>query len=145
VGFSGTRVFAVAQSPRTTPLGEALAKATWDLRSRLLRQAGWLVRQIHEAGYYLPAGDTWARRLGVVRGSENVIFSSVEPLLRGRATWQELAPAEFGRETIRLARTEQLRFLRGYLQRRHRGHRERGWAMTYLASMTKARERQAVS
>ena len=95
---------------------QAFAKASLTLRRCLLQQAGQIVRRIHEAGYRLPPGDTWARRLGVVAGTSEVLLTSVEPLIRSAGTWQEIAPREFNRPQILLSRTEQLRFLGAYLR-----------------------------
>src|SRR5262249_25211091 len=91
------------------------AKARPRERRALVKQAGQLVRQIHEAGYHLPPGDAWARRLGVVRDTGAVLLARLEPLERTNAAWQEIAPLEFSRERLRLTRSEQLRFLRTYL------------------------------
>jgi tRNA A-37 threonylcarbamoyl transferase component Bud32 len=115
VGTSSTKVFAVTQCHPTTPWGEAFAKASPNQRHKLLTQAGQIVRQIHEAGYQLPPGESWSRRLGVARATGAFVFAKVEPLVRTHASWQQIAPLEFSRQTLRLTRTEQLRFLRGYL------------------------------
>jgi hypothetical protein len=120
----------LAQAVANVPLAEAVAKQPPARRRALLRQAGALIRQIHEAGYHLPPGDSWEHRLGVVPASGEVVLARVEPLLRGATCWQELAPLEFKRPAIRLSRTEQLRFLHGYLRN---------------ATRAKGRERQVVS
>jgi tRNA A-37 threonylcarbamoyl transferase component Bud32 len=145
VGFSAERVYLVAESATTVPLAEAFAKASVPLRARMLRQAGWIVRQIHEAGYSLPAGDAWERRLGVIRATYELFVVKFEPLLRGALPWQELAPLEFNRQKIRLSRTEQLRFLQGYLKHRRGGDQERTARTTHLLPRIKVWERQAVS
>jgi tRNA A-37 threonylcarbamoyl transferase component Bud32 len=145
VGFSAERVYLLAESATTVPLAEAFAKASVPLRARMLRQAGWIVRQIHEAGYSLPAGDAWERRLGVIRATYELFVVKFEPLLRGALPWQESAPLEFNRQKIRLSRTEQLRFLQGYLKHRRGGDQERAAGTTHLLPRTKVWERQAVS
>jgi hypothetical protein len=145
VGCNDARVFVLADSPATVPLAEAFAKGSFAMRSRLLRQAGQLIRQIHEAGYYLPNGDAWERRLGVVSSTGEIMLAKVEPLLRGKTCWQELAPLEFNRQKIRLSRTEQLRFLQGYLKNQRDRVRERATRKTLLSSNGLAWERQAVS
>jgi hypothetical protein len=111
----------------------------------MLRQAGWIVRQIHEAGYYLPSGDGWERRLGVVPSTGELFLVKIEPLLRGARPWQELAPMELKRQNIRLSRTEQLRFLQGYLKRRRDKDWERAAGQSLFSRDAKALERQAVS
>ncbi len=145
VGFSAERVYLLAESATTVPLAEAFAKASVPLRARMLRQAGWIVRQIHEAGYSLPAGDAWERRLGVIRATYELFVVKIEPLLRGALPWQELAPLEFNRQKIRLSRTEKLRFLQSYLKHRRGGDQERTARTTHLLPRTKVWERQAVS
>jgi tRNA A-37 threonylcarbamoyl transferase component Bud32 len=118
VGCDATRIFLLAESLPTIPFEEALAKATLAVRAKILRHAGQVVRLIHEAGYYLPANESWSRRLGVDRVSGAVVLARVEPLHRDSAPWEERAPTELNGQKIRLTRTEQLRFLHGYLQRR---------------------------
>jgi tRNA A-37 threonylcarbamoyl transferase component Bud32 len=118
VGRSRSQVFALMESMATTPFPKALADASADVRSRMLSRAGALVRQIHEAGYHLPPGGTWDQRLGVLRASGEVVLARVEPLLRGADEWQELAARELRHQKLILSRTEQLRFLQGYLGRR---------------------------
>jgi tRNA A-37 threonylcarbamoyl transferase component Bud32 len=145
VGFSAARVYLLAESAATVPFVEAFAKASVPLRARMLRQAGWIVRQIHEAGYSLPAGDAWERRLGVIRSTCELFVVQFEPLRRGALPWQELAPLEFNRQKIRLSRTEQLRFLQGYLQHRRGSDQERAARKTLFLPRAKAWERQAVS
>ncbi|MBI3823018.1 MAG: hypothetical protein HY289_10125, partial [Planctomycetes bacterium] len=125
VGLAETHVFLIAIAAPTTPLSEAIAKAPQPMRSRLLRQAGHIVRRIHEAGYNLPNGDTWERRLGVASTTGEVVLTNLEPLVRGNASWQDVAPGEFNRQAFRLSRTEQLRFLQGYLQRKRSKATER--------------------
>lgn len=145
VGFSAERVYLVAHSAATVPLAEAFAKASVPLRARMLRQAGWIVRQIHEAGYSLRAGDAWERRLGVIRSTCELFVVKFDALLRGAVPWQELAPLEFNREKIRLSRTEQLRFLQGYLKHRRYSDQERAARKTLVLPRSRERERQAVS
>jgi tRNA A-37 threonylcarbamoyl transferase component Bud32 len=145
VGFSAERVYLLAESAAAVPLTEAFAKASIPLRARMLREAGWIVRQIHEAGYSLPAGDAWERRLGVIRATYELFVVKFEPLLRGARPWQELAPLEFNRQKIRLSRTEQLRFLQGYLKHRRGGYQDRTARTTRLLPRAKVWERQAVS
>jgi tRNA A-37 threonylcarbamoyl transferase component Bud32 len=145
VGFSAERVYVLAESAATVPLAEAFAKASVALRARMLRQAGWIIRQIHEAGYSLPAGDTWERRLGVIRATYELFVVKFEQLLRGVLPWQELAPLEFNRQKIRLSRTEQLRFLQGYFKYRRGGDSERAATPMRLLPRAKVWERQAVS
>ena len=85
----------------TTSLAEALAHASFPTRSRLLRQAGVIVRQIHEAGYRLPTNESWAHALGVIAGTELVTLANVELLEERPADWQTLARSELplqGRE-----------------------------------------------
>jgi tRNA A-37 threonylcarbamoyl transferase component Bud32 len=130
VGATASHVFLLAQTVTSVPLAEAVAKLPPARRGSLLQQAGALIRRIHEAGYHLPPGDSWEHRLGIVPATGDVVLTKVEPLLRGATCWQELAPLEFKRPTIRLSRTEQLRFLHGYLRN---------------ATRPKARERQVVS
>lgn len=145
VGFSQVHAFVVARSPVTIPLAEAIAKASFGQRCRLLREAGWIIRQVHEAGYCLPGGDCWTRRLGMVRATGRVVFANVEPLQRGKAAWQELAPLEFSRQEFRLSRTEQLRFLRGYLQRPRMNDHDRAWLKTLHRPGIRVQEGQATS
>jgi tRNA A-37 threonylcarbamoyl transferase component Bud32 len=145
VAYADARAFLVAESAATVPFEEALAKASFSLRSRLLQQAGVIIRQIHEAGYYLPAGDTWARRLGVTASTGVVSLVKVEPLPRDRVSWRERAPTELNRQKIRLSRGEQLRFLHGYLQRQSGKNARRDNKAALFMPNTAARERQAVS
>ena len=143
VGRADEHIFLVAETVTTVPFAEAFAKATPSVRTRMLRQAGWIIRQIHEAGYYLPTGETWTRRLGVVPTTGEIILAKVEPLLRGSVPWQELAPIEFSRQKVLLSRTEQLRFLQGYLKQRKGHERDRRRALTFRGSAVS--ERQAIS
>jgi tRNA A-37 threonylcarbamoyl transferase component Bud32 len=130
VGYAETYAFVLAKSAATIPFEEAFAKASFVVRARMLQQAGSVVRQLHDAGYYLPAGDSWRRRLGVVRGTGAIFLAKVDPLPRDGAPWHERGPTELNGQKIGLSRTEQLRFLHGYLRRRN-------WK--------KDRERQAIS
>lgn len=143
VGFSESRVTVIATRPATRPFAEALAKAPFTLRCQLLQQAGWIIRQIHEAGYHLPEDASWLRRLGAGPVSATVVLTQVEPITRSTIAWQELAPLDFNRPSIRLSRTEQLRFLRGYLQRSRLNKHDRAWMKTLLAPGIRSRERQA--
>ncbi len=118
VSWSSSRVVAAVKLQGTIPFEDALADAPLARRRALLRKAGEMIRKIHDAGYRLPGGETWAQRLGVVPATGEVCLAQVEPLLRGRASWQELAAKELIRETVRLARSEQLCFWRAYLQGR---------------------------
>jgi len=115
VGATPSRVFAATQAEATTPLDEAFAKASPQERRQLLEQAGRIVRQIHEAGYALPPGEVWLRRLGVNVATGAVVLARVEPLVRGNQAWRDIAPTEFNLQRFHLSRAEQLRFLRGYL------------------------------
>src|SRR5207249_331217 len=94
VGSSSARVFALTESTATIPFEQAFAKATLRRQRKMLEEAGQLIRQVHEAGYVLPTGDAWARRLGVTTHGGAVVLAHVEPLLRGSASWQELAPTD---------------------------------------------------
>ena len=114
-GATATSVFLVTQTEPTTPFDEVFAKAPFLQRCQMLRQVGRIVRQIHEAGYHLPAVEAWPRRLGIGRETGNVVIAKVELLLRSTASWQELAATELNRQRMQLSRTEQMRFLFGYL------------------------------
>jgi tRNA A-37 threonylcarbamoyl transferase component Bud32 len=135
VGATGTAAHVLMEVPQTTPFAEAFAKAEFAQRSRWLERAGIVVRKIHEAGYRLPAGHAWERRLGIAVLTGDVVLASAEPLVCSERTWQETAPAEFNQQSIHLTRSEQLRFLQGYLQG------DDGSAMPG----TRAGERQAVA
>jgi hypothetical protein len=106
-----------------------------------MQDAGTIVRRIHEAGYHLPPGDSWKRRLGVASATGEVMLVHVEPLPRGTVPWQQLAPVEFNDPALRLTRIEQLRFLRGYLKK----SQEWAWLKALLSSRLRAVERQAVA
>jgi tRNA A-37 threonylcarbamoyl transferase component Bud32 len=136
VGSSGAHVHLLAESPRTIPFAEALAKASFATRCRWMQDAGTIVRRIHEAGYHLPPGDSWQRRLGVAPATGAVMLVNVEPLPRGSVPWQQLAPVEFNDPELRLSRSEQLRFLAAYLKK----SRE-----LPLLSRLRAAERRAVA
>ncbi len=136
IGASDTRVHVLAASVPTIPFAEAFAKAPFAERRSLLQSAGAIVRRIHEAGYHLPAGDAWQRRLGVEVATGAVILVNVEPLPRVSIPWQQLAPLEFNDPELRLSRTEQLRFLAAYLKK------SQDWL---LMSQMRAAERQAVA
>ena len=125
VGCSASRVFLLAEPIASIPFEEAFAKAAGARRRQILEQAGRLVRQIHEAGYYLPRGNDWARRLGVARASGDVVLARVEPLPRGTTSGLERAPAELSFGTIRLSHAEHMRFLQAYLQ--SQGRHDRAW------------------
>ncbi len=122
-GVPGPRLLAVdgghalVESAPTVPFGEAFAKASAGGRGRLLQRAGGIIRRIHEAGYHLPPGDAWKRRLGVSVATGDIRLVDVEPLLRGDIPWQQLAPIEFNDPELRLTRTEQMRFVGGYLRK----------------------------
>ncbi len=130
VASSALRDVAITRSTATVPLGEALAKASFEQRCRMLRQVGTIVRNVHEAGYCLPASESWTRLLGAVSTTGDVFLAKVESLVRCRRNWQELAPIEFNRHRFRLSRTEQLRFLRGYLKRSCINDHDRAWLRT---------------
>ncbi|MBI2804727.1 MAG: hypothetical protein HYX68_07055 [Planctomycetes bacterium] len=131
VGYPAGGAFVLVESRRTMPLEQALAKAGLGRRRRMMRQAGRLVRLIHDAGYRLPPGDAWERRLGVVSSSDEVVLVRVEPLLRDSATWREKAPLEFARPNLRLSRGEQVRFLLGYLGQKRLQHHDRAWIFAF--------------
>jgi tRNA A-37 threonylcarbamoyl transferase component Bud32 len=141
VGGSGTHTHLLAESAKTVPFAEAFAKAPFAERCRWLQDAGAIVRRIHEAGYHLPPGDSWQRRLGVADPTGAVMLVNVESLPRGNVLWQQLAPVEFSQSDLRLTRTEQLRFLRGYLKKSH----ERNWLKAILLSRMRAAEREAAA
>lgn len=115
VAFLPTQIVVYTRSPQLVPWDAAYAKSSPAARGRLLREAGQLVRQVHEAGYRLPPGQSWARRLGV-DASGHVVLARVEPLLEKGASWQEAAPLELAHQDVRLSRPEWFRFLQGYLQ-----------------------------
>jgi hypothetical protein len=115
VGGDNSRTFALTRMPAALPFADAITKAAPWQRRRLLEQAGRMVRQIHEAGYQLPAGDTWARRTCVDQRSRDILLADVETLRRVDRAWHDFAPLELGHQRFRLSRFEQLRFLRSYL------------------------------
>lgn len=117
VGRSKVQHFVVMEAPATLPFDEAFAKAPPSERRRMLSQAGTMIRQIHEAGHSLSMGDSWPHRLGIALATGDVVLRKTDGLLRGHTPWQELAATEFTHSTIRLSRTEQLRFLANYLGR----------------------------
>jgi tRNA A-37 threonylcarbamoyl transferase component Bud32 len=125
VGCAGTHVFLLTEKPVALRFDQALAKAAVAERTRLLQEAGRVIRQIHEAGYSLPAKESWSRCLGVDRTSGAIALVKVEPLQRASASWMERGPAELNRQKIRLTRAEQMRFLRGYLRHLKTTARER--------------------
>jgi hypothetical protein len=141
VGGSGAQAHLLVESAKTVPFAKAFAKASSADRCHWLHCAGAIVRSIHEAGHYLPPGDSWQRRLGVVVGTGAVMLVKVEPLPRGSIPWQELAPVEFNHPGLRLSRTEQLRFLRGYLKKSPGG----AWLKGLLVSPMRGAERQALA
>lgn len=145
VGRNAAGVFCCADSTATIPWAEAFAKASLSMRARMLWQAGRIVRQIHEAGYYLPAGDSWENRLGLVLSTRELTLISAEPLLRGHACWQELAPLELNRQKFRLSQTEQMRFLQGYLKQWQDGNQQRRAKKSLRTPGLLAWERQATS
>jgi hypothetical protein len=120
VGYAKSGAFVATQAPATILWAKAFAKASAAQRCRMLRQAGWIVRQIHEAGHHLPPGAAWENRLAIAADSGDVMLVNAGELPRTHASWQELAPIELARPRVRLSRTEQLRFLHGYLQRKRR-------------------------
>ncbi len=117
VGRSPLQHFVVTEAPAILPFDVAFAKAPPSERRRMLGQAGSMIRQIHDAGHSLPPGDSWPCRLGIALSTGNVVLSNVDGLLRGNSPWQDLAANEITQPTIRLSRTEQLRFLAAYLGR----------------------------
>src|SRR5262249_52994788 len=81
-GIAAPRLIAVAgdgvvhvEPLTTTPLSEALAKADTVARARMLRDAGRIVRRIHDAGYRLPAGESWEHRLAVRKGTHEIVLA----------------------------------------------------------------------
>ena len=138
IGCAGNCVFVLSTVLATVPLPEAFAKASIPARTQILQQAGRIIRQLHEAGYCLHPCDAWERLLGVTP-SGGTVLAQVEPLLRGKTRWQELAPLEFNRQPIRLSRAEQLRFLQSYLKS------GRGPRMPVFLSGSTARERRTVA
>ena len=91
VGHAEEHDYLVTESVATIPFEEAFAKASVSLRARLLQRAGAMVRQLHEAGYHLPAWETWPCRLGVVPSTGVLFLAKVEPLPRDNVPWQERA------------------------------------------------------
>jgi hypothetical protein len=143
IGWSRRQVVCAVKLGATIPFENALAAAPSASRRGLLRQAGRIVRQMHEAGYCLPAGQLWARRLGVLRATGEVALVQIEPLVRGETTWHALADKELMGETMPLTIAEQFCGLRGYLH--GRGDPDaRNWMRTIL-SKTARRERQVIS
>ncbi|MBI1832348.1 MAG: hypothetical protein HYR84_12970 [Planctomycetes bacterium] len=143
VGRSERGLFLVIQDVVAIPFIDAFAKATGRLRGAMLQQAGAVIRQVHEAGYYLPAQSAWEHRLGVDAISGEVVLVNVEPLLRGDAPWQEIGPADLNHCRLRLERREQLLFLRGYLHTVGPTSPERTGRRTVRNTFT--RERQAIA
>lgn len=120
VGFLPSQTVLVVENPAGVPFVEAYAKADSITQARLLPLAGQMIRQLHEAGYQLTDGDSWERRLGITAAG-TIVLTRPETLTRCNASWQDLAPTELNRQYSRLSRTEQLRFMQGYLQQR--GHK----------------------
>jgi tRNA A-37 threonylcarbamoyl transferase component Bud32 len=145
VGCSAGRVFLLAESVATDPFVGAFAKASFPLRTRMLRQAGWIVRQIHEAGYHLPPGETWECWLGAVRSTGGLFLTNAEPLVRSEACWQERAPTEFKRHNLGFSLTEQMRFLQSYFKKGRGSDWEPAARRVLFSPDRRAPEGQAIS
>jgi hypothetical protein len=118
VGCDGSRVFLLTEPPKMIRFDQVLAKGSSANRARLLRSAGRLIRQVHEAGYGLTSSASWGQCLGVDCVSGAVVLAKAEALQRASASWTERGPTELNRQKVRLSRSEQMRFLAGYLRKK---------------------------
>jgi tRNA A-37 threonylcarbamoyl transferase component Bud32 len=116
VGQSSRSVFLLATSVLAAPFRETFAKAPAPLQTQMLQRAGAIVRQIHAAGYALPAGESWDCRLGVVPATGAIVLVKAEPLLRDHAPGREPSQLAFDPKRMLLSPAEQLRFLQGYFE-----------------------------
>lgn len=115
VGVSGDGTFAVTHLEPTMPFHQFFADASPASKHRLLCSAGKILRQIHDAGFHLPPGDSWARRIAVVQGSEKVVIAEVNALARSSVSWRDLFRADFSHVISNFSRADQIRFLKAYL------------------------------
>ena len=96
--------------------------ADLNLRRRLLRQAGRVLRELHETGYEVRdlRLDDW-RVERVEEGDGDILPARIAEFRPSTADQGEFAPAELlslERQSVRslgLSRTDRVRFLRGYL------------------------------
>src|SRR5581483_24511 len=116
--------------PSHAGLAETLLHLNWQANGaeeyrRLLRQAGLVLRGLHESGGYLPvhAGGDLARPFGIVPadGREQVLVRSVAELRlhrrsRRRRAWVDLQALYVRFSTGLISRTDALRFLLAYLE-----------------------------
>ena len=144
VGNGAGPILTTSPEP-TIPWHEAFTQASLRERTRLLAQAGWIVRQVHEAGYRLPVEESWLRRLRVQPVTTQVIFAHVEPIQDTPADWRLLARMELPAQEFPGSRSDRLRFLRGYLQQAFRNPQEHSWIKSLLSHDTPRRKRQAIS
>ena len=112
-------------------------------RSNLFKQAGAIVRQLHDAGYGLAPGNGWGRCLGVdaAAGTLMCTDAAVLPAQRqGHLTVGNDGVA--GTDVSWVADRQELRFLRGYFRQSTWDDRERQMDQicprTGLAEMGKA-------
>lgn len=115
VGGSWDGTFAVTHLEPTIPFHEIYTDASPASKHRLLCSAGKILRQIHDAGFHLPPGDSWTRRIVVVQGSEKVVIAEVNSLARSSVSWRDLFRADFSHVISNFSRADQIRFLRAYL------------------------------
>jgi tRNA A-37 threonylcarbamoyl transferase component Bud32 len=80
VGRSASQLFVLMTAPATIPWQQAVEQASASQRSILVEQADRIIRQVSEAGYSLPPGESWPTRLGVHPDTGKVIFATIEPL-----------------------------------------------------------------
>ena len=145
IGCSAARVFLLTEPIAGISFEETFAKAPFARRLEMLEQAGRLVGQVHTAGYCLPIGNDWARRLGVAQATGDVVLAKVDPLLRSTASGQERAPAELSFRTIRLSHAEQMRFLQAYRNSQGAEDRPHPGVPTLLERSKRTSERQVAS
>jgi tRNA A-37 threonylcarbamoyl transferase component Bud32 len=127
------------------PLGQALPEAPLRTRRRWLCQAGWIVRQIHEAGYGLRPNQCWMHLLGVSFSKNEVMLADVESLQASNSEWQNLAQQELPGLAMHASFGDRLSFLRGYLQRTSRKARERVRIESLLTVGVRRYSRQVVT
>lgn len=136
--------FALFETPPTTPFSAALDALDVARRRRLLRDAGRLLRQVHEAGYAFKDVPSPLCHLAVTDAND-VTLAEVGGLRRSFLTCEQLALLELAREHAEAAawtRTDRLRLTLGYLGRRRLDDEGRRLIATLAPPSRQAPERR---
>jgi tRNA A-37 threonylcarbamoyl transferase component Bud32 len=138
VGAATHQSFILSETPALEgTLKEQLLKAgSTRRRAVLLRQAGALLRRVHEAGYILGNGaENFAEGCAILKADAAALMvTQVDCLERRHRPWPNLAELDLPRiGKFGLSNSDQLRFYLGYVRRRRLTSPERILARKVLA------------